>query len=156
MTELAILNIADGMPSNPVLLRGLSLESLVWHSSGWIGRKDRGIGWFKEFVTVHSGAHFTGDASEEIEEKCWLNLAARDSALSGKKDQLEIGGGTTAFRAFHSVVGWTFPDIRWEKWALLEARSRVATLLQSLLYASQSFADLVALNCHSDLSLLSI
>ena len=94
MTELAILNIADGMPSNPVLLLGLSLDSLVWHSSGWIGRKDRGIGWFKEFVTVHSGADFTGDdASEEIEEKCCLNLAARDSALSGKKDQLEIRGG---------------------------------------------------------------
>ena len=71
MTERAILNIADGMPLDPVLLRGLSLESLVWHSSGWIGSKDRGIGWFKEFATVHSGADSTGDdASEEIEEKC--------------------------------------------------------------------------------------
>ena len=125
MTELAIHNIADGMPSNPVFLRGLSLENLDWHSSGWIGCKDRGIAWLKE-----------------VEEKCWLNLAARDSALSGKKDQLEVGGGTTAFRAFHSVVGWTFPDIRWKKWALLEAQSRVVTLLRSLLYASQSFADL--------------
>ena len=74
MTELAIINIVDGMPSNPVLLWGLSLESLVWHSSGWIGRKDRGIRWFKEFTTVHSGADSTGDdASVEIEDKCWLN-----------------------------------------------------------------------------------
>ena len=33
-----------------------------------------------------------------LEEKFWLNLAARDSTLSGKKDQLEVGGGQLTSR----------------------------------------------------------
>ena len=70
MTELAIFSIEDGMPSDPVLLRGFSFESLVWHSSGWIGHRDIGVGWFNEFAISHTEADSTGSgASEEIEEK---------------------------------------------------------------------------------------
>ena len=49
--------------------------------------------------------------------------------MSGNKDQLELEGGTAVFRAFHRVVRWTLPEVRREKWALLEAQSKVVTLL---------------------------
>ena len=64
-----------------------------------------------------------GGASRRLKRR--VTVSSQRLITLRDKDPLEVGKGTADFRALHSIVGWTFPEIRQEQWALLEAKCKL-------------------------------